>query len=63
MTKGSLITGTTIRNGEEITFPFCSFTCWTVLAMPGDRRRDYVSCYEFDETCANCGVLIPAVAP
>lgn len=59
---GSIITSTGERRGEDITFAFCSFECWHELVLPGDVRRDYVNSYEFDETCANCGKLIPASA-
>lgn len=62
---------TYLATHRAITSPFCSERCrdefvgdvtdqafsdWTDTYRTDDR-------YEFDETCANCGALIPASAP
>jgi len=48
---------------EEISFAFCAPSCrayhFTARAEVRNTWRDDDS-YEFDETCANCGSLIPA---
>lgn len=57
------------EHGDLITRPYCSLICridgaragrgpnWWDNASYVGRDDDH---YEFDETCANCGVLIPA---
>lgn len=45
---------------QEITNAFCSTDCRThYLGNDTGVERDDPS-YEFDETCANCGSLVPA---
>ena len=54
------------RNREEVTMAFCTKMCrhrWLSGSprIPANRfdKMDLDS-YEFDETCANCGKLVPA---
>ena len=47
---------------EEYTTPYCSWACLDA-DNPHDLRdqwNDERYFYEFDETCANCGKLVPA---
>lgn len=62
---------TTSVSAELITRPYCCEICRSRGAREGrgPHWRDSASCvirddsaYEFDETCANCGALIPASA-
>ncbi len=51
-------------NGEERAMPYCSATCAHnhgehILKPWRGTVSEYFD-YEFDETCTNCGVLIPA---
>ena len=47
---------------DFIAYPYCSRNC--LVQGPRDRSNgtviQQIENYEFDETCANCGVLIPA---
>jgi hypothetical protein len=63
-----LATTTATKDGwafENITLAYCSRICREVGAESGGWNgtgRDDDS-YEFDEVCANCGVVIPACEP
>lgn len=57
----------------EASVPFCSVDCWCQYRdtyTPADQLPNVPAVlqlagypqYEFDETCANCGVKIPASA-
>ena len=45
---------------QDITHAYCSTLCRATHIGPVVRNRREDDRYEFDETCANCGVLIPA---
>ena len=55
--------GTDYVEGDHETLPFCSPDCTNAYEIMSHVDFDEVwsdDSYEFDETCANCGVLIPA---
>ena len=51
--------GTAAIRGELITDAFCSKNC-RGMAEPWEWITRDNDSYEFDETCATCGTLIPA---
>jgi hypothetical protein len=43
---------------EVVAIPYCSLLCSSQHGFTMNVRDD--DSYEFDEVCANCGVLVPA---